>query len=80
MRYIVLSPLIPWLRLWRTLRLNAAKQMIGQAALLLRLPQLILIFHAAVAGQLAGMLGGAQRGIELFTAFELNSPRPTKDE
>lgn len=79
LRYVLLSPAIPWLRLRRALRLNAAKHMIRRADLTRRIPQLILIFHAAVAGQLVGLLLGPRRGIELFTVFELNSPRPTEE-
>ncbi len=78
LRYLLLSPAIPWLRLRRSLALNAEKGMVPPWKLLRHLPHLVLMFHAAVLGQIMGLLFGPSRGVELFTAFELNSSRPAK--
>lgn len=76
LRYLVLSPAIPWLRLRRLLKLNAQKHLITPGELLAHLPHLVLILYSAVLGQMAGLISGPERGVALFTDFELNSPRP----
>jgi hypothetical protein len=78
LRYILLSPAIPWLRLRRSLAINARKRLVPTWQLVWHMPQLILMLHAAVLGQIVGLIRGPSQGVELFTAFELNSPRQVK--
>ncbi len=80
LRYLVLSPVIPWLRLRRLLKLNAQKGLVTSGKLIPHLPHLVLILYSAVLGQAAGLISGPDRGVTLFTEFELNSPRPADGE
>ncbi len=72
---IVLSPLIPWVRLAkmfvRTLRLGRSQfvQFISD------IPFAVVVNHCAAAGQVAGLLNPLERGAREFSHFEMNEPR-----
>jgi len=76
LRYVVLSPAIPWLRFWRLFRLASRKP--SEAANLNPATGLLalLLLHAAVLGQVFGLAFGAGGADRRFTHFELNVPRP----
>jgi len=75
-RYLILSPLIPWIRLWRLAKQLLARRQLSSAAFLRTILTGIVLLHAAVMGQAVGILFGMRAGLERFTRFELNGPRP----
>jgi len=76
LRYVILSPLIPWIRLWRLAKQVLTRRQLSRAAFLRTILTAIVLLHAAVIGQAIGILFGVGGGLERFTRFELNGPRP----
>lgn len=76
---VLLSPLLPGLRAWRSVRAILRRSALRRAAVLRAVPK-ILVFHAsAVWGQTCGLLigaGGAEAG---FHRMELSDPRVHDD-
>lgn len=75
-RYFLLSPIVPWLRFARVLKLVLRKWPDQFTSVLARSPAILLFLHAAVVGQNMGLLLGMRDSDKRFTDFELNSPRP----
>jgi hypothetical protein len=75
-RYLILSPLIPWIRLWRLAKQLLARRQVSRASFLRTILTAIVLLHAAVIGQAMGILFGLRGGLVRFTRFELNGPRP----
>lgn len=75
-RYFVLSPIVPWLRFARLVRMVQQKWPDQLEAVLGRSPRILLFLHAAVVGQNMGLLLGMRDADLRFTDFELNGPRP----
>ena len=76
LRYVLLSPVIPWLRFTRLVRMVRRKSPNRFGAFLGRSPLIVLFLHAAVLGQNMGLVFGMGSSDARFTDFELNSPRP----
>ena len=76
LRYLLLSPGVPWLRFTRLVRLVRLKSPHRFAAFLIRSPLILLFLHAAALGQNMGLVFGMRSSDVRFTEFELNSPRP----
>lgn len=75
---IVLTPLIPWVRLART-TLMVARQGRGPFIQFLRdIPTVLAIGHCSAAGQMAGLLNKIDIAVERFSDFEMNEPRPSR--
>jgi GT2 family glycosyltransferase len=77
---IVLSPLIPWVRLakmfvqtWRLGRSQFA-QFVGD------IPFILVVHHCSAAGQVAGLLNPLDTGAREFSHFEMNEPRLLRAE
>ncbi|OGR90925.1 MAG: hypothetical protein A2V88_03620, partial [Elusimicrobia bacterium RBG_16_66_12] len=79
-RYLILSPLIPWIRLWRLAKQLLARRQLSSASFLLTILTAIVLLHAAVIGQALGIVLGLGGGLERFTRFELNGPRPLQSD
>jgi len=76
--YAAGSLLIPWVRLVRMLR--TTKETENAELLRKNVFGVLYLLYAAVLGQAVGALFGS-RGTELrFSNYELNEPRPTRDE
>ena len=75
-RYLILSPMIPWIRLLRLAKLLAARRQVSPVSFLRTTATAIILLHAAVIGQAVGIVLGSGGGLERFTQFELNGPRP----
>jgi glycosyltransferase involved in cell wall biosynthesis len=76
--YAAGSVLIPWLRLARMMR--AYRDLEAGVIVRKNLVGVFLLLSAAVAGQAVGVLFGSRGSERRFTEFELNEPRPTREE
>ena len=77
LRYVLLSPAVPWLRYARLMRMVSRRKSPNRFAAFLRRSPLILLFlHGAAMGQNMGLLFGMRDADTRFNEFELNSPRP----
>lgn len=77
---IVGAPLMPW---WRLLRMFTWMPRFGLARFLTFLkdiPFIIAVNHCAAAGQIAGLLNKLEKGTHEFSHFEMNEPRPLREE
>ena len=77
-RYVLLSPLIPWLRFARLFGLVRRKRPQGSGVSLTDWLAILLLLHAAVLGQAFGLVFGLLNADRRFTEFELHGPRPTR--
>lgn len=77
---IVLSPLIPWVRLARlslqTIRLGPSQFV----QFLCDIPFLLAVSYCSAAGQVAGLLNPLEKGAREFSDFEINEPRLLQTE
>ena len=77
---IVLSPLIPWVRLAKmfmlTLRLGRSEFM----QFIRDIPFALAVAHCSAAGQVAGLLNPLEKGAQEFSHFEMNEPRLLRAE
>lgn len=73
--YAAASVVIPWLRLGRLVRGGKLRPADGRLFL-----GTILLLHAAVFGQAVGVLLGMRHAALRFTDYELNEPRPARDD
>ena len=76
-RYFLLSPIVPWLRFARLVKMVQRKWPDQFLSVVARSPVILLFLHAAVIGQNMGLLLGMRDSDLRFTDFELNSPRPS---
>lgn len=74
--YVLLSPVIPWLRLLRMARFAGSKGSDQRRVFLRSAVYTALMLHIAVAGQLAGLVLGERDSSIRFTDFEINGARP----
>ncbi|MFL6516435.1 MAG: glycosyltransferase [Chthoniobacterales bacterium] len=73
--WIVLAPSIPWIRLFRLCIRLLRGGYLSPIQFLGDVPFILAISHIAVAGQVAGLLCGIERGAREFSNFEMNEPR-----
>lgn len=78
--YLLLSFAIPWRRWLRSLGLQARATGRGARLSLLDWLRVLLLLHAAVIGQAAGLLFGFGDSRERLVDVELNIPRPGFDD
>lgn len=78
--YLLGSPLIPWLRLYRLYRLLRERFQLPLHQTLRTLLVGVILLHASVVAQAGGLVFGVGRMEALFTDFELNGRRPMADE
>ncbi len=77
---ILLAPLIPW---WRLAKMFTWMPRFGLARFLTFLadiPFVIAVSYCAAAGQVAGLLNKLDKGVRLFSHFEMNEPRLLREE
>jgi glycosyltransferase involved in cell wall biosynthesis len=77
-RYVLLSPLIPWLRFARLFALLRRKRPHGSSVSFTGWLAIMLLLHAAVLGQAMGLVFGLSDADRRFTQFELHGPRPVQ--
>ena len=75
-RYVLLSPAVPWLRFARLVRLVRSKPPSQSVSVARQSLPILLFLHAAALGQNMGLLFGMRDSDQRFTDFELNSARP----
>ena len=75
LRYVLLSPIIPWLRFARLVSLVRRKRPQGDRLSLAGWLAILLLLHAAVLGQAMGLVFGLHNADRRFTEFELHGPR-----
>ena len=78
--WIVLAPLIPWVRLTRLSILVSRMGGRKFVRFLCDLPSILAVDYASAAGQVAGLLNKIDIGAREFCDFELNEPRPSGPE
>ena len=71
------TPLTPWVRLFRLTKSVLRRYPKWRGRLMAALPALIILQHAAAAGQFAGLVWGQGAAPAQFTRFELEYPRST---
>jgi cellulose synthase/poly-beta-1,6-N-acetylglucosamine synthase-like glycosyltransferase len=76
--YVAGSALIPWLRLARML--TGTRDAVTGRLLRRNVVGVVVLLAAAVVGQAVGVLFGSRGTERRFTDYELNEPRPTRDE
>jgi hypothetical protein len=78
--WIVVAPLIPWVRLARiligTLRLGPAELV----QFLRDIPSILVVNHCSAAGQIAGLVNPLEKAASKFSHFEMNEPRLSRAE
>lgn len=77
---IVLSPLIPWVRVAKTLVAIWPRGLWYVLEFLRDLPFTVGINYCSAAGQVVGLLRRAETGISRFSDFEMNEPRLLRAE
>lgn len=80
LRYILLAPYIVWLRWFRMVRTIWTKSGNRKGGFLKTVVVALFLLHAAVLGQTLGIAFGLRNAEIAFTRFELNGPRPTREE
>ena len=78
--WIALAPLIPWVRLTRRIVRSLRRRDVSLVQLLRDLPFVFGIDCSSAAGQVVGLVTGAERGIREFSHFEMNEPRRLRSE
>jgi len=79
-RYLILSPLVPWIRLLRLVKLLLSRRQVHLASFVRTMGAAVVLVHAGVLGQVMGILLGLRGGLERFTRFQLNGPRPLQSD
>jgi hypothetical protein len=78
--WILLTPLMPWVRLARMFRwmphfgLSRFFTFVGD------IPFIVAVSYCAAAGQVAGLLNKLDKGARQFSHFEMNEPRLLREE
>ena len=75
-RYVLLSPIVPWLRFARLVSLVRRKRPQGKRLSLTGGLTILLLLHVAVLGQAMGLVFGLLHADRRFTEFELHGSRP----
>lgn len=78
--WILLTPLIPWVRLARLFVWVPRFGFSPFLTFLADIPFIVGISHFAAAGQVAGLLNKLDKGARLFSHFEMNEPRLRREE
>jgi hypothetical protein len=78
--WLGLSPLMPWVRVFRIFRRIVAERRFPLLKFLGDVPFVLGISYCAAAGQAAGLLNRRERGIRAFSHFETNEPRLSQVE
>jgi len=78
--WIVLSPLIPWLRLLRLFRQQLTIRPVPFSQFLRDIPFIFGISLCSAAGQVVGLLKSGERAYWEFSHFEMNEPRLSREE
>jgi glycosyltransferase involved in cell wall biosynthesis len=73
--WIVLSPLIPWVRLGRLMVPVSRLGFASFAQFICDIPALFAVNYSAALGQVFGLLNKLDRASREFSCFELNQPR-----
>ena len=79
-RLIVLSPLIPWVRLVRVFSWTLPRPGSAMLQFLRDIPFALAINYCSAAGQVAGLFGSLDRAAREFSHFEMNEPRLLREE
>lgn len=77
---IVLSPLIPWVRLARMFILTMRLGRAGFLQFICDIPYFLTVSHCSAAGQVAGLLNPLEKAAREFSHFEMNEPRLLRTE
>jgi len=77
---ILLSPLIPWVRMVKTLIAIWPRGVWQVLQFFCDLPFSIAINYCSAAGQVAGLLRNVETGVREFSYFEMNEPRLLRTE
>jgi hypothetical protein len=78
--WILLAPLIPW---WRLAKMFTWMPRFGVSrffTFLTDIPFIIAVSYCAAAGQIVGLLNKLEKGARVFSHFEMNEPRLSREE
>jgi glycosyl transferase family 2 len=78
--WILLAPLIPWVRLARIFTWMPRFGFSPFLTFLTDIPFIVAVSYCAAAGQVAGLLSKLDKGRYRFSHFEMNEPRQRREE
>jgi len=76
----MVSPLIPWVRLFRLFRQELAIRPIPFSQFFRDTPFIVGISYCSAAGQVVGLLNPGESAYRKFSHFEMNEPRLSRAE
>ena len=75
--WILLSPLMPWVRLFRIFRWMLRHRVYPLGKVLRDTPFILVTNYISAVGQVAGLVSGTGYAARRFSEFEMNEPRPS---
>jgi hypothetical protein len=78
--WILLSPLIPWVRLARMFTWMPRRGLVPFLTFLADIPFIMSVNYCAAAGQVTGLLNKVEKAVRVFSHFEMNEPRLLREE